>query len=350
MPTLFARRYRRAYVGPLEKALGVLIFVALAALVAAFVGQFLTGPRPSAIAQGSMEPGEAAGVTAIAGKGSAADAETAGPNPFPDAGAADWKAPAQASHYTPDNLYMKIDGRADLYLQYHVVAMTFGTYAHASDPQRTIDVYWYDLGQPDNAQGIYRTEAPPDATAVPVGRQGYQGGGAVFFVKGSHYVQVLPTGPDESDGAAALTIAGKIAQLIQDAAGDEWAPKVLPAKGRVEGSIEFAASDVFDLDFLANVYTADYEHEGGRIKLFIHRAENDAAAAAVFEKYKEFFGEFGKIIWTDPDTSRCIVAGEASDVIDAVFVKGRYLGGVSAADDLETAKKAAREFYDAIAP
>jgi hypothetical protein len=346
MPTLFARRYRRTHVGIREKVLGALILVALMVLLAAFVGQFLTGPQSSVVAQDLVETASLAGAPAA----KTVNADTAGPNPFPEPGAAGWKAPQEASHYTPDNLYIKIDGRADLYLQYHVAAMTFGAYAHSSDPQRTIDVYWYDMGQPENALGIYRTEAPPDATAVPIGRQGYQGGGAVFFAKGSSYVQVMPTGPDESDGAAALAVAGKIAELIKDAGSDEWASRILPAKGRVEGSIEFAASDVFDLDFLANVYTADYEADGGRIKLFVHRAESDAAAVEVFEKYKEFFGEFGKIIWTDPDASRRIVAGEASDVIDAVFVKGRYLGGVSAAENLEIARKAASEFYDTITP
>jgi len=350
MPTLFARRYRRTNFGTLEKILGALILVALAALVAAFVGQFVAGPQHAAIAQPTGETTPTSAAPAVARAGDADASVTAGPDPFPGPGVAEWTAPPQASHYTPDNLYIKIDGRADLYLQYHVIAMTFGAYAHLTDPSRTIDVYWYDMGQPENALGIYRTESPPEVTAVPVGREGYQGGGAVFFVKGSSYVQVMPTGPDESDGPAVLAIAGRIAGLIQDASGDEWASKILPAKGRVEGSIEYAASDVFDLDFLENVYTADYERGDGRIKLFIHRAESEAAAAAVFEKYKAFFGEFGKIIWTDPDASRRIVAGEAADVIDAVFVKGRYLGGVSAADDLETAQKAASEFYDAISP
>ena len=278
------------------------------------------------------------------------EASTAGPNPFPASGLADWKTPATASHYTPDNLYIKIDGRADLYLQYHVAKLIFGAYPHASDPQRTIDVFWYDMAQPENALGIYRSEAPPDAAAVAVGRQGYQGGGAVFFVKGSCYIQVLPTGPDESDGAAALEIAKKIGDLIQDAESDDWAPKILPADGRVESSLEFLASEAFDLDFLEKVYTADYESDGVRIKLFIHRAESDDDAAALFEKYKAFFGEYGKIVWTDPDASRRIIAGEASDVIDIVFVKGRYLGGVSAVDDLKAGKKAAGKFYDSITP
>jgi hypothetical protein len=349
MPTIFARRYRRSNVGALEKFLGLLILAALVALVAAFVRQFFNAP-PHRVAQASHETAGAADSSALAKTAGADEAATAGPNPFPDPALADWKAPAQASHYTPDNLYIKIDGRADLYLAYHVTALTFGAYPYASDKQRTIDVYWYDMGQPENALGIYRSEAPPDATAVAVGRQGYQGGGAVFFVKGSSYVQVMPSGPDESDGVAALEIARKIGDLIQDAGGDEWASTILPAENRVERSVEFLASEAFDLDFLEKVYTADYESDGGRIKLFVHRAESAAAAAALFEKYKAFFGEYGKIVWTDPDASRRIIAGEASDVIDVVFVKGRYLGGVSAVDDLKVGQKAANEFYDAITP
>jgi hypothetical protein len=41
-----------------------------------------------------------------------------------------------------------------------------------------------------------------------------------------------------------------------------------------------------------------------------------------------------------------MVAGEVAGVVDVVFAKGRYLGGVSGASELEAAREAALAFYE----
>lgn len=340
--TFFARRYRRTRVGGLEKALGACFLLLTAGIVLAFVSQFSSPASRLAVAEMAGEDA----VEAVAAAGPAGETAVVElPSPFPPDAPVDWRAPKRVSRFVPANLYIKIDGRADIYLQFRVVSLVFGSYAHASDGKRTIDVYWYDMGQPENAQGIYRAEAPPDADKVDIGREGYQAGGAVFFFKGSSYVQVLPSSADAADGEAAAAIASGIAGLIADEAADQWASRLLPSEGRVDGSLEFLAGDVFDLDFLKDVYTARYEMEAGELRLFIHRAEGEQAAEELMKRYEAFFAEFGEVVWRDEDPARRIVAGEVAGEIDVVFVRGRYLGGVSGAEDFEAAKKAAREFF-----
>lgn len=329
--------------------MGILILLLLAGVVAGFVTQSLTNKDYLfALSEGAFDESgdKAAGFDGGTGQPGGDEAESDGAaDLFPSPADGDWQAPKKVSRYTPDNLYMKIDGRADIYLQYQVAGLLFGTYSRAGDEQRTIDVFWYDMGKPENATGIYRAEAPPDATKAAVGRQGYQADGAVFYVKGASYVQVLPAGPDDSDGLAAMQIAEAVADQITESDQADWASDVLPKRGRVEGSLEFLGADAFELDFLSNVYTAEYEVEGGRIKLFIHRADDEAAAKGLFDKYRAFFAEFGEVVWTDPDQSRRMVAGMVSGAVDVVFAKGRYLGGVAQAEDLEAAKKAAADFF-----
>ena len=141
-------------------------------------------------------------------------------SPFPESGLSDWSAPREVDRYGPDELYLKIDGRAEAYLQFHVVGLTFGTYSHRTDRGRGIDVYWYDMGTPADAMGMYRSEAAPGATAVSLGGDGYEIGGAVFFWKGRNYIQVLPTSPDQADGRAALAIARQLDGVIADEGDD----------------------------------------------------------------------------------------------------------------------------------
>jgi len=271
-------------------------------------------------------------------------------NPFPDPGLEGWQRPGEISRYTPDTLYIKIDGRAGLYLQFHVVGLTFGTYRHQADNTRTIDVYWYDMGQAANALGVYRAEAAPEATPLPFGQQGYQTGGAVFFIKSAAYVQVLPGSTDQADAAAAMEIARRIAELIEDGGESLWAAAILPQAGHVDGSIDFITEDVFGLDFLHDVFTARYELDEGDFTLFVHRAEDAAAAQALFEEYLRAFEEYGKIVWQGPDANRLMAAGDTAGMIDVVFVKGRYLAGVAGADDVEPARKVAARFYDGMDP
>jgi hypothetical protein len=257
-----------------------------------------------------------------------------------------WQRPERVSHYTPDTLYEKIDGRADAYLQFHVVGLTFGTYLHRSETDRMIDVYWYDMGKAENAMGIYRAEESPDGAPVSFGRDGYQVGGAVFFWKGPAYVQVLPVASDVDDAAVALEIAKRLAGGIEDAGEQLWALAALPQSRRAPDSFNYIAKDAFSLDFLKDVYTADYDVDGGVITLFIHRADDAASARALFDKYVEFFDNYGRVIWKEPDGSRPIVAGDVAGIIDVVFVKGRYLGGSAGASNAEAARKAGRAFYE----
>ena len=216
MRTFFARRYMRRIelVGNTEKVLGILILLLVAAIVVAFVLQvgtnrdYLFNVDQETYAPAAPEPADA---EAEAARSSAGEGE----NPFPDPGLEDWRPPSRVDRFTADNLYVRIDGRAEEYLRFQVVGLTFGVYRHVSNTGRTVDVYWYDMGTPRNALGMYRSEQPPDAATIPIGRAGYQVGGSVFFCKASSYVQVLPSRPDDAAAEAALSIAEHLAERIE---------------------------------------------------------------------------------------------------------------------------------------
>lgn len=216
MPTFFARRYMRPLeaVGRTEKVLGVLILLLVAAVLAIFVFQvgtdreYLFEVDEQAYAPA---PTGAVGAYPAAAPGSVVKADS----PFPDAGLDGWRVPAKIERFTHDSLYVKIDGRADAYLKFDVVGLTFGRYYHEGDAERTVDVYWYDMGAPANALGMYQSEESPEATPVSIGQAAYQVGGAVFFCQGSSYVQVIPAGLTDADVRAALSIAKRLAGRIE---------------------------------------------------------------------------------------------------------------------------------------
>jgi hypothetical protein len=227
MPTFFGRRYERKSeaVGNTEKALGILILLLVAAVLVAFAVQVATNrDYLFDVAEDANMPStpQATGVRAEAVSQPAVRAPPlrtgfkGEPSVFPAPGIEAWRAPSRVERFAADDLYVKIDGRAETYLQFGVVGLSFGTYQHAGDPARMIDVYWYDMGEAANAAAIYQSEKPPDCPTVSIGDAGYQVGGAVFFCEGSSYVQVLPGSLDEADADVALTIAQRIARRIND--------------------------------------------------------------------------------------------------------------------------------------
>ena len=305
---------------------------ALASTAKAIAARQLSYGRPFPAER--MSPPVANGKTSATGA-------TGDDNPFPHPGVQGWRPPRQIARYTPSNLYEKINGQAAAYLQYGFVSMTFGTYYHYSEPDLTIDVYWYDMGKPENAFGIYRSETSPGTTPISIGNNGYQVGGAVFFWKGTSYVQVLPNNADRAGLQAALAIAGGVADHIDDTGASLWALNALPKDGRVEGSFAYIARDALGQGFLHDVFTIEYNVDGGRITIFIHRAEDEGSASMLLERYVTFFERFGRILWKEPESSPSIVAGDVSGIIDVVFAKGRYLGGVAGAANADVARRSA---------
>lgn len=268
--------------------------------------------------------------------------------PFPSIDVTGWQKPRKVSRFTAQTLYQKINGRADAYLQFHVVGLDFGTYAHERDPGRSIDVYKYDMGEPVNALGIYQLEAPPDPNLVSIGDAGYETGGAVFFRKASSYVQILPTGETEPGAAIALTIARRMADQIKSTDGDLWAREKLPKAGRVPQSFSYIAQDAFGLDFLSHVFTAAYNHPNGLMTLFIHRADDEASARALLDQYRGFMDKYGRVLSRGADETDTLVTGEVAGLIDVVFVKGRYLGGVAGAKQAAGAQEMCQAFYEGL--
>jgi hypothetical protein len=230
MPTFFARRYMRRVeaVGFVEKTLGAVILLLMAGIVTAFVIEvrtnrdyhFSAGPPAAPAAPSAATPRPAAPKPATLGpatpRAARPDATEEEANPFPEAGVAGWRAPAEAEVYEPHALYEKIDGQADELIEAGCTGLTFGTYTSDTDATNTIDVYWYDMGRAEAAAALYTFEKPPDAPALSVGAAGYQAGSAVFFWKGTSYVQILPSRPDEPFAAAAREIAEQIADRIRE--------------------------------------------------------------------------------------------------------------------------------------
>lgn len=121
----------------------------------------------------------------------AAHIATAGGVPILPEGANGWTAVEPPRSFGPDNLYMEIDGEAELFLQYEFREMTSAIVARAKDQGRTYRVERFLHGDPREAFGVYSQHRFPDQETVKLdSSEAIISDMSLDFFRGSFFVRI----------------------------------------------------------------------------------------------------------------------------------------------------------------
>ena len=270
--------------------------------------------------------------------------------------------------FNAENLFEKIDGRAESFVDFKVKGMAYTYYHPTGDETNEIQVYIFELGDTLKALGKYGTEKPDSFKTIEVGAEGYTSAGSTLFYSGPYYTQIVSTKDDPKFAAFALDIAKKIAgaQKPAPALAANEAPKegegpapvpisggpatpealfaLLPqAKGRANQS--YVPADVFGYAFLTDVFLAEYTEGKGSWKGFLRPYATPEEAKAAFEKYLESVKQDGAEIKEEKTegADRMVVVSNIG-LVDAFFLKGNSLGGAAGATEAKPAVDFAKSF------
>ena len=299
-----------------------------------------------------------------------------------------WTAGKSGSRYietfNADNLYEKIDGRAESFVQYGVKGMAYTFFHPTGDPSNEIQLYIFEMADALKALGKYGSEKPDEAKVIPVGTEGYTAAGSTLFYAGKYYTQIVSTQDDPKFAAFALELAKRVAakQKPGEAPGDGRGPLAgsgiadrdssaaatkpapaeakaaakpaaaeitpetyfgfLPAAGK-QGDNKYVAQDVFGYSFLSDVFMADYKEGEVTWQGFLRPYRDAKEAKEVLEKYVTGVKQDGAEIKT--------LTAEGADemmvctnigLFDVVFRKGNTLAGANGATQLKPAEAFAR--------
>jgi Family of unknown function (DUF6599) len=243
--------------------------------------------------------------------------------------------------YTEVNLYEKINGRSELFHAYDVKGMTFVTFCKADDPSKFIDVFLYDMTTPLGAFGVYSVERSSGSEPIATGDGGYRTKADFFFRKGQYYVSILTSGSDEDVQKAASALADVLAKRLKGKAAEIWGLAMLPAKNRVDDTIQYVMVDALGLDFLTNAFMAEYRDGEDEFTAFVSRCKSADHAAEVLAKYKAHFEEFGEMAEPAKIKGGAVVFADMGDGnVDGVCQVGDVIVGVTAVKGRDAAVKA----------
>ena len=276
--------------------------------------------------------------------------------------------------FNAENLFEKIDGRAESFIQYDVRGMAYAFYHPTGDESNEVQVYIFEMGSPLKALGKYGSEKPDDAQVVPLGSEGYTAAGSTLFYADRFYTQIVSTQDDPKFAAFALDLAKRIvarqkpaetlvtapaqaapappapgtspppAQVQAQEATPEALFALLPAEPKKSGT-KYVAQDVFGYSFLSDVFMADYQQGDSQWQGFLRPYADAAAAQKVFEQYlAEAKTNEATIKTVDAEGADQMVLSNNFGLIDVVFLKGNAVGGANGAPEAGPAEAFARAF------
>ena len=127
----------------------------------------------------------------------------------------DWTIGKSGDHhletFNADNLYEKIDGRAESFIQYGVKGMAYTFYHPTGDPSNELQLYVFEMGDSLKALGKYGSEKPEEFQTVQVGDRGLLKRRQLAFYCGQYYTQIVSTNDDPKFAAFALDLAKRVA-------------------------------------------------------------------------------------------------------------------------------------------
>ncbi|MFO0956401.1 MAG: DUF6599 family protein [Isosphaeraceae bacterium] len=256
---------------------------------------------------------------------------------------------SRVERYTPANLYEKINGRSELFHSYDVAGMTFVTFTKPDDPAKFIDVYLYDMSTPLGAFGIDSVERSPGGQALAIGDGGHRDRADLFFRKGQFYATILTSGTDAGVQKAASTLADTLAKRLKGEVAEIWGLAVLPAKNRVEDSVQYLMVDALGLDFLTNTFTARYRVGDAEFTAFVARCKSADHAAEVLAKYRAYLEESGEKAEPARIQGKSVLLGDVGGgSYDGACQVGSIIAGVTSVKGRDAAVKAMTFLLDGL--
>jgi hypothetical protein len=304
--------------------------------------------------------------------------------------------------FNADNLYEKIDGRAESFTQYGVKGMAYAFYHPTGDPSNELQLYIFEMADQLKALGKYGSEKPDEFTPVAVGTEGYTSAGSLLFYAGRYYTQIVSTQDDAKFAAFALVLAKQVADH-QKPGGAKAAPSsattgvpgpvaanakttkqtgstptspnptaaaaatdepvdeeskpaakpaesspaalfaLLPAQDR-QGDAKYVAQDVFGYSFFSDVFMADYKTGDATWQGFLRPYRNADEAKAVLDKYIDGVKKDGAVVKKlDLQGADEMVKSDNIGLTDFVFRKGNTLAGANGATNATPAEAFTRK-------
>jgi len=256
-----------------------------------------------------------------------------------------WEIYDRILEFTAENLYEKINGRAEFYLAYDVIGMTFASFEKGTDNEHFIDMSIYDMDTPTNAFGVFSGERSKGVPPIGLGREAYRAGANYYIWKGQYYTQIVASDTTDEFQQLGLDLARKATDFLLDSGEPVWGLNALPQVDLVPGSVQYFLVNAMSLDFMRNTYMAQYTKGDAVVTIFLSQRDSQEIARATVAKYIDYANQYGEGVKSLTVDGLELVSCDMNGSYDVVFQKGNLVGGVSEVEEQSLAIQAAIDLW-----
>jgi hypothetical protein len=194
-----------------------------------------------------------------------------------------WTRDGDVRTFRPDNLYEHINGAAESFLACGFELLAVQNYVNESRQALTAEIYFH--GTPENAFAIYSSEKPLQGDYLALGSEGYIEEGVLNFISDAYYVKLNGFDLGEAGADALRHLGERIAQAVNGGNALPAALAAFPVRGKIAHSERYFLDNFLGHDFLGAAFSADYEVNGRRFKLFIMNSAGADKARARLQRW-----------------------------------------------------------------
>jgi len=257
-----------------------------------------------------------------------------------------WQIFDEVKQFTPENLYEQINGRAEFFLAYDMIRMTYVSFVNSDKTTQFINLSIYDMGTPTNAFGVFSTERSQGESSLELGRAGYRSDANYFIWKGQYYIRIISSEATDEFQRIAMDLARKVTDFLLDSGEQVWGLTALPLTDRMPESVQYFKVDAMGLDFMRNTYTATYRKGNTLVTAFLSQQDSAESAQTKVVRYAAYAIKYGKGIDRLKAGEVELVSCDMGGSYDVVYQKGRLIGGVSYVEDRGLAIRVAIEMWE----
>jgi hypothetical protein len=249
--------------------------------------------------------------------------------------------------FTADNLYDKVDGKADLYLTAGFVGLQCQRLALKATNDVWMEWFVYDMGTLPQAFSVFSLQRRAEAQPLDLTPFAYQTQNSLYFVSGRYYVEAVTAMPTEPMMAAMRAMARQFVAAHPPGAAEIPELKLFPPDNLEAGSKGLQIVDAFGFDQFTNVFTAKYRPPNSatnaEVLAFLELTKTPAAATALRDAYRSFLLANGGKEIESPDAASLGKPINFMDSIEIVFAESNMVAGVHTAPDAVSAAKVAQQ-------
>lgn len=240
--------------------------------------------------------------------------------------------------FTVQNLYEKINGKAELYLSAGFQRLQSQRFIESDDPDSWIEVFVYDMENIENAFAVFSTQRRDDAEPVELAQFSYKTKNALFLVHGPYYVEIIAAVPSEKVFKVMRLLAENFINENEVEMKSIAGLGLFPRPNLDENTVSMHSSNAFGYDRLDCVFTAIYKIRDTEIMAFVSKRKTSQEAQELASGYHKFLIEYGGKDLKLDVAIKGVRMVEIMDTFEVIFTNGPYIAGIHEAKDKKQAE------------